>query len=174
MKTFVKVVSGSEGTHAGANIGKVFEVKDSSPGWYSLVKEQYGVLEGGTLHKDDCEVVKTEFTKSDLKDWMVVIFRNGSKRLVNASQGYLMGEDCHDGLSSLNEDLTCKYSEDRDIMEVHNAMMFNTNQREEQYFHEGTLLWKREEKSPTQIKIEEIEKKQRDLADELKQLQEEL
>ena len=36
------------------------------------------------------------------------------------------------------------------------------------------LIWKREEKSPTQIKLKELEKKQREIADEMEKLRKEL
>ena len=36
------------------------------------------------------------------------------------------------------------------------------------------LIWKRTEKSPTQIKLEELEKKQREIADEMEKLRKEL
>ena len=36
------------------------------------------------------------------------------------------------------------------------------------------LIWKREEKSPTQLKLEELEKKQREIADEMEKLRKEL
>ena len=36
------------------------------------------------------------------------------------------------------------------------------------------LIWKRTEKSPTQLKLEELEKKQREIADEMEKLRKEL
>lgn len=65
--------------------------------------------------------------------------------------------------------LNHRNSEQYDIMEIRgyaNADQTNIENRD--------VIWKREEKSPTQLKLEELEKKQREIADEMENLRKEL
>ena len=60
-----------------------------------------------------------EFKKSDLKNRMVVEYRNGYRRMV--CDNWLMGRCESDGLNTYNDDLTIKnyYSSEYDITKVY-------------------------------------------------------
>lgn len=57
-----------------------------------------------------------------------------------------------------------------DIVEIYEATEMSCFDVCEKVKNIGKLLWKREEKTPQQIEIEEIEKKQRELAEKQKKL----
>lgn len=97
------------------------------------VKFQNGLI--GTIDVFKLEEVKEvkDFTKADLKDGMVLVYRNGWER-------YVIGDKLYDiknskiiimsPISEFNNDLTDKYCNELDIMQVHDR---------------GELIWKREE-----------------------------
>ena len=65
--------------------------------------------------------MKATFTKSDLKNRMVVEYRNGRRRMVVDNR--LMGTDGVGFLDNLNEDLTMKgVDDDFDIVRVYNQI----------------------------------------------------
>ena len=101
--------------------------------------------------------------KSLLKSGMKVVYRNGTERYVFLPAGVFMDENGTTGnsLSYYSDDMlfkSCSFSSpsSQDIMEI--------------YTEEGELIAKREEKSAKDTKIEELEKRIRELADEIAEL----
>jgi len=101
------------------------------------------------------------------EDWCLAMNRTdgtiGFNSINNIRRGIIR-------MSSLDENLldNSKMSE-YDIMEIRgygNVNQFDTENR--------PLIWKRTELSPTQLKLEELEKKQREIADEMEKLRKEL
>ena len=113
-----------------------------------------------------------------IKPCYVVVHRNGELRMViETTEGMacVNKDGCYIKFDSLDNTLRNIGSagSDFDIVEVYgfseyygNLNKILTNNRE--------LIWKREEISPTQIKLEELEKKQREIADEMEKLRKEL
>ena len=97
--------------------------------------------------------------KSLLKSGMKVVYRDGGERYVFLPANKLLF-DCGSVAASLllfsDSLLVDKYKNDCDIMEI--------------YTEDGELIAKREEKSVKAVKIEELEKRMRELADELAEL----
>ena len=101
------------------------------------------------------------------EDWCLAMNRTdgtiGFNSINNIRRGIIR-------MSSLDENLldNSKMSE-YDIMEIRgygNVNQFDTENR--------PLIWKRNELSPTQLKLEELEKRQREIADEMEKLRKEL
>jgi hypothetical protein len=118
----------------------------------------------------------TQFTKADLKPCMVVILRNSHLYMVGMTKN---GEICLDRMDGyrasywkeLKDDMRSSVNNDFDIVKVYsstdyasNCHILSTSNRE--------LLWERIEKSPQQIKLEELENKQREIADEIRKIRE--
>lgn len=74
-----------------------------------FIEQGYKILEWS-------DYMKKEFTKSDLKDGMVVAYANGERRLV--LNNFLIGKDGYFDLSNYSENLKDKNSSDRDIVRV--------------------------------------------------------
>ena len=72
-------------------------------------EERYKILEWS-------DYMKKEFTKADLKDGMVVEYRDGKRRLV--LNNFLIGIDGYFDLSNYSENLKDKNSSDRDVVGV--------------------------------------------------------
>lgn len=129
--------------------GNVYEVCGFGDG-------KYLTLVGCKCHynSDLFELVQPkQFTKSDLKDGMKVVYRNGEVRYVlgnwllerTKTGSYLGGNELDNYTYSLSAN--DRFYENLDIMEV--------------YERDGTLLWKREEapvKTQAQIEYEELQK----------------
>lgn len=101
-----------------------------------------------------------EFTKSDLKELDEVVYRNGDKSIFY--QGDFRGIRTR-YLEYYEENLLRKVlrndgNNGADIMQV---------------IRNKEVIWERIEKSPLQIKLEELEKQQRAIADEIAKLREE-
>ena len=100
--------------------------------------------------------------KSLLKSGMKVVYRSGVERYVFLPADVFMDENGATGnsLSYYSDDMlfkSCFYSPNsQDIMEI--------------YTEDGELIAKREEKSAKDTKIEELEKRMKDLADEIAEL----
>ena len=121
-----------------------------------------------------------KFTKADLKPCMVVELRNKWIARIEEVKGGLgvsvvNKETDWSELCDYNEDLTCAWASDKswDIMKVYGfcdygcgKYLLNTENRK--------LLWERIEKSPTQLKLDELENKQREIADEIRKISEEM
>ena len=98
-----------------------------------------------------------EFTKSDLQEFDEVVYRNGNKNMYY--QGDFRGEypRC---VGYYKQNLIRDDSDhDVDIMQV---------------IRNKEVIWERVGKSPIQIKLEELEKQQRAIADEIASLREEI
>lgn len=102
-------------------------------------------------NSEGCEMYK-EFTKADLKNRMVVKYRNGKRRMV--VDDLLVGENYYGVLTMYNNDLTHKTDNERDIIAVYpKAHIFAMLNDIESYF---TPLWERSEaKEVTMAEIEE-------------------
>lgn len=87
----------------------------NSYGYYE--KEKYKILEWS-------DYMKKEFTKSDLKDGMVVAYANGERRLV--LNNFLIGKDGYFDLSNYSENLKDINSSDRDIVRVFKIKIVTT------------------------------------------------
>ena len=92
--------------------------------------------------------------KSLLKSGMKVVYRCGAERYVFLPAGVLMDKNGTIGnrISHYSDDM-CTSPSFQDIMEI--------------YTEEGELIAKREENSAKDTKIEELEKRMRELADEI-------
>ena len=117
-------------------------------------------------------VVTNKFNKSMLKDGMVVMLRNqncahakGRLLVLNETivdkEGYLSFSDYTNDLLSDDGDV------DFDIVQVFSVDNL-TNMDINEW--ELSLLWKREEKSPTQLKIEEMESSVAELQKQINEL----
>lgn len=116
-------------------------------------KYKYNILEWG-------DYMKKEFTKSDIKDGMVVEYRDGDRRLV--IDKYLIGKNAYYELSTYNENLEDKYP-GLTIMKV-----FKIRQRAilERILDDDNLelIWERKE--PKKMTIEEMRQKLEELTGE--------
>lgn len=94
-----------------------------------------------------------EFTKSDLKEFDEVVFRNGNKNVFyqNGFRG-----DCSKYIKCYEENLLRNDNrEEFDIMQV---------------IRNKEVIWERIEKSPLQIELESLEQQQREIADKIAEL----
>lgn len=136
-------------------------------GWVDLLEE---VKEEGEDKMEDlrelvkpCYVVKIRGEN----EWCLAMNRRdgtiGFNSINNIGRGITR-------MSSLDKNLLddSKMSE-YDIMEIRGYADVNQFEIETR-----PLIWKRTEKSPTQLKLEELEKKQREIADEMEKLRKEL
>lgn len=119
----------------------------------------------------------TQFTKADLKPCMVVVQRSGDIKIVAEYENGMVivnESGLYGGLEYYDEDMICCDDlKSLDIMQVYGfsvsscaANVISINNR--------PLLWERIEESPTQLKLEELENKQREIADEIKKIREEM
>lgn len=114
-----------------------------------LLKEGFIVVfeETGTnLHEDALELAKIPFTKSDLKDGMVVTYRDKKARIVFDGKLYTTDVDsdsflCQTDLEDFSDSLSCIDYEMNDIMKVE---------------YMGEVLWEREEETDEQKRIKEL------------------
>lgn len=118
----------------------------------------YNGLEYEILEWSD--YMQKEFTKSDLKDGMVVEYRDGDRRLV--IDKYLIGKNAHYELSTYNENLEDGYPR-LTIMKV-----FKIRQRAilERILDDDNLelIWERKE--PKKMTVEEMRQKLEELTGE--------
>ena len=140
--------------------------------WHVLKEKTCYTNHGRYCEKDyyienDCEILewsdymKKEFTKADLRDGMVVEYRDGKRRLI--LNNFLIGIDGYFDLSNYSENLKDKNSSDRDVVGVFKVnivtnldYIFRTENLE--------LIWERTEtKSMT---TEEMRKKLEELTGE--------
>jgi hypothetical protein len=131
-------------------------------------------IDNGEWIWNECLVEALQFTKADLKPCMVVVRRDGSVCGIFQAGGILKMQEnlkivnCH--LGAYKDDLTSFNGSKYDVMQVFDfaddRFDISTENRE--------LLWERIEKSPQQIKLEELENKQREIADEIRKISEEM
>jgi len=120
-------------------------------------------------YKHRFEKVEEDMKKSDLKDGMVVRQRDNSMALV--LNGCFMEKGSMMQIEEYDESLIeIEGDGDYDIMEVYTT----SGNRLSELFKEGNLtsIWKRQEKSPQELELEELEKQQREIADRMKQVRE--
>lgn len=106
------------------------------------------------FYEDELELVEDKFTKSDLKDGMVVEYRDASRRMVLGDR--LLGFDGNNNLGNYNDNLTDNDSCDAlTIDKVYKSKCLHLND----YFNDKylTLIWERP-KSAKKMTVEEIEK----------------
>ena len=105
--------------------------------------------------------MKKEFTKADLKDGMVVEYKNGKRRLVLNNR--LIGKDGYYELNKYGEDMKDKESPERDVMRVFKIVITTTLSY---IFHIENLelIWERTETK--RMKAEEMRQKLEELTGE--------
>lgn len=166
-------------------------VKSSCKWWtvdeiYKTDDEGYGAIDDlgvgrnlpiFALDKSIFEEIKG-FTKSDLKPCMLVKLRNGNMGSVVQTQQGLSICNCScdsswNPLKDYNDNLvhigTCGH--DWDIMEVYGYALGGSKGSMFTYKFRD-CLWKREEKSEKDLKIEELQAKAKEIQDELEKLKE--
>ena len=163
-------------------------------------KDKVYEVVNGSIFRDDCtsspihesfdewcrlrggkweEVKEIEDLREIIKPCMLVKCRNGEYRIVlQYSDGIILDGFDKQGFIDIhryNKDLTMCDEDSRefDIIEVY-GYSFLTSHILSAWEPQRQLIWKREEKTPQQIKIEEIERKQRELADELAELRKDM
>lgn len=109
-----------------------------------------------------------EMTKNDLKDGMIVELRKGEKRLVLYTK--LLGLNCYDNISSYTEDLKHKNYNDYDIVKIYKGQAYRINE----IFKNVSLIWEREEKSESEIKLEKIQEQIEKLNKSVEELENEV
>lgn len=121
--------------------------------WYCN-SEGYEILEWS-------DYMNKEFTKADLRDGMVVKYRNGDKRMVINEA--MIGVEGYSNKHNFREDLTHKIYEELDIVSVYEveeygkfANMLSDNNL--------ILIWERKE--PKKMTVEEMKQKLEELTGE--------
>lgn len=102
--------------------------------------------------------IQKEFTKADLKDGMVIEYKDGRRRLVLNNR--LIGKDGYYELNKYTEDMKDKESSERDIMRVFKIDIITTLDR---IFHIDNLelIWER--KKTKRMTVEEMRQKLEEL-----------
>lgn len=96
-----------------------------------------------------------EMTKNDLKDGMVVENRKGNRMFV-LSDCFIFEKNTYDPISYYNNNLKNIYHEELDIIKVYKT---SANDLKRLFKDEHlSLIWEREEKSESEIKLEKIQK----------------
>lgn len=136
MKNF-KVRCINENGSSYFKLGKVYDVIDGG-----IISETGNNYNSGTKYytvekiNENCvpqfELVKEEFTKADIKDGMILTYRNGCERIVINKVFYSYPELNRSGnsLNNYNDDLTLNDSKNEDIIEVS---------------YDGEVVWRRKE-----------------------------
>lgn len=96
------------------------------------------------------------FTKSDLKDWMVVELRDGTEAVVNRTTDTLINIGSNNGLIHYNDALINTYASKWDIMKVFSPAASGSVDNIIQTYPDN-LLWERKEKSDAELEIESIQ-----------------
>lgn len=169
-------------------VGKIYESDDFGYGLIDDAGTVFFILSATNTEKDGFffryskfEEVK-DFTLADLKPFMMVELRDGRLAMVvETTKGLNLNLLSYldygiASIESYSADLTKKEilingKSRYDIMKVYgfsryHCDIFLTESRE--------LIWERKEKSPTQIKLEELETKQCEIADEMAKLRKEM
>lgn len=141
--------------------------------WHVLKEKTCYTNHGCYCDKDyyienDCKILewsdymKKEFTKSDLKDGMVVAYANGKRRLV--LNNFLIGKDGYYDLKYYSEDLKNKDDSDKDIVRIFKITMATTF---DYICHSSNLklIWERTE-TKKYMTSEEMRKKLEELTGE--------
>lgn len=115
--------------------------------------QRYKILEWSDYMKTE----NNEFTKTDLKDAMFVIFRNGEIYVVVGN--YLIGIDGWDSLCNYRDDLCNKHAECLDIIKVGKLKSGMPLMRVIQ--DNLDIIWERKE--PQKLTVEDVVKKLKEL-----------
>lgn len=107
------------------------------------------------------DYMNKEFTKADLKDGMVVKYRNGDKRMVVNEA--LIGENGYSDRNRFREDLTHRYFKDLDIVGVYAIQEYN-NFADMLSDYNLELIWERTELK--KMTVEEMRQKLEELTGE--------
>ena len=107
------------------------------------------------------DYMNKEFTKADLRDGMVVKYRNGDKRMVVNEA--LIGEDGYADRNCFREDLTHRYFKDLDIVGVY-AIKEYSNFADMLSDYNLELIWERTETK--KMTVEEMKQKLEELTGE--------
>ena len=111
------------------------------------------------------DYMKKEFTKSDLKDGMVVEYRNGNRFLVFCHK--LLSRNYFDFTNNIADDLTDKKYKDKDfdIMKVYKVNIENVKRLSDILEHENLeLIWERIEVK--HMTVDEMREKLKELTGE--------
>lgn len=107
------------------------------------------------------DYMQRKFTKSDLKDGMVVKYRDGSKRMV--IKDYFIGVDGYLEQRSIQEDLTHRNFKGLDIVCVYETKDYG---RFEDMLSDNNLIAIWERKEPKKMTVEEMRQKLEELTGE--------
>ena len=145
--------------HRQKHIGKIYTVQDVNArglsyfsrhnvNYYSMQEEECHYI----FYEDELELVS--FTKSDLKDGMVVECSNGKRKML--INGAFRGTHCYTAVSAYTDTLECRYNEST-INKVYTSKALSLSS----YFDDKnlTLIWERPEEEPAKkMTVTEIEK----------------
>lgn len=143
-----------------STIGDIFETKDDGTGgfWKNGSKMHWKIFDYECVGVYFEEI--TQFNKSNLQECDIVVLRNGERYVLFNNR---LASDIRANIS-INQ-----YSE---ILKINE---FSTSYLDiMQVFRNNELIFERIEKSPQQIKIEEIEKTVAELNQQLKELKKEV
>lgn len=156
------------------NIGAIYEVEQ-----HPQYNDFYRLIDLlCIIKKEDCRLLekqekemKQEFTKSDLKNFMRVKYRNGwvrmyiDGRLYSTENLFVLGD-----ITNYNEYLVSRDTQSLDIVEIYKEPSnkhLNSN-----YF--GKLIWERKEKSQQEIELEKLQEQIKALEKQAQKLKETL
>ena len=125
-------------------VSRILLAHDSASGFVVVFEET-----GTNLHEDALELAEIPFTKSDLKDGMVVTCRNGQTRISFDGKLYnMINVSCSSSLKYFNDDLTyLKYFNDDLIYPFYKDVDIIKVE------YMGEVLWERKEE-PKKVKLE--------------------
>ena len=123
--------------------------------------------EGETKMEDLRELIKPCYAVR-IRDgrWLIAFMRKDGDIAMQEIRDISWGVTL---VSSFTKDLCNSNSSQYDIMEIRSCADGDQTNIESR-----DVIWKRTEKSPTQLKLENLEKKQREIADEMEKLRKEL
>ena len=139
-------------------INKVFKIRAINPNGDTRYNEtHYGIETDGNCPYIflESELEPVDFTKSDLKDGMVVEYHCGDRRIVLGDK--LMGFDSWVDIVAFNDNLECENNKDLNIYKVYNSDSYILKD----YFKDKslTLIWERNKEEPAKkMTVAEIEK----------------
>ena len=100
------------------------------------------------------DFMNNTFTKADLKTGDIIKRRNGDVEIVNLELDMLICKSGWNDLDNIREDLTCKISEEFDIVAVRRPITKVNCQFDAFKYGHGTLVYEREE--PVEMTLAEV------------------
>jgi hypothetical protein len=130
-------------------VGNVYTITHNY-GNHTRYGQTYSIGQQAVVYEDELELA--EFTKADLKDGMVVEYRDGSRRMIMGDN--IMGDVYHNELKFYTHTLESPSFDALTIYKVYKSTATTLNE----YFKDEnlTLIWERE--SVKEMTITEIEK----------------